>query len=320
MKAEELIGGAHEMLSAEEAQRAALEYISRGWAVTAGPGLDALGICSCGQKGRCRNPGKHAYAGWGNDSRRTLTAEEAEKYWSPDNAHWNDRPIDQVFIVPYLSGLCVADVDNMDKWLALDSEMRPETVFQRSGSGRGGHFLYRLDWDRSEAEPPRLPGKLPGGAGEIKFRGVIVAAPSVHPSGGRYRWDPETWGLDIPEVPQSLITRHEREAVSHTTWDSIMDADRSTLPAGNWINILWIEANDGFRAAAEATTARPVVLFAVAASMAVWITAGWITEDEVVDRLLDAAATNGALSDYGEDELKRQIRNGIDAGKSEKRL
>jgi hypothetical protein len=99
-----------------------------------------------------------------------------------------------------------------------------------------------------------------------------------------------------------------------------MDADRSTLPAGNWINILWIEANDGFRAAAEATTARPVVLFAVAASMAIWIEAGWITEDEVVDRLLDAASTNGALSDYGEDELKRQIRNGIDAGKSEKRL
>lgn len=320
MKAEELIGGAHQMLSAEEAQRAALEYISRGWAVTAGPGLDALGVCTCAQKGRCRNPGKHAYAGWGNGERRTLTADQAELYWSPKNAYWKDRPVDQVFIVPYLSGLVVADVDNMDKWLALDESMRPATKFQRSGSGRGGHFLYRMDWDRSEAEPPRLPGKLPGGAGEIKFRGVIVAAPSVHPSGGRYRWDEETWAHEIPEVPQSLITRAERVVAQHNTWDTIMDADRATIRSTDWVFMLFKEAEAGFLSAAEATTARPVVLFAVAASMAVWIDAGWITEEEVMAKLLDAAETNGALDTYGEEDMKRQIRNGIDAGRTEKRI
>jgi hypothetical protein len=183
----ELFGssGAHELLTPEEAQYAALTYIDLGWAVTAGPGLDEDGVCKCRAGSRCANAGKHAYPGWGNDHRRTLTREQAARYWSPDNARWKKVPVDQVFLVPYLSGLIVADVDNMDEWMKVAETERPETLWQKSGSGRGGHFLYEFEWDRSQAIPPQVPGKLLRRSGEVKFRGIIAAAPSPHSGGGR---------------------------------------------------------------------------------------------------------------------------------------
>jgi hypothetical protein len=309
----DLLEPPHGLLGVEEAQRAALEYISKGWAVTTGPGLDAAGVCSCPSGTRCRNPGKHARAGWGNEKRITMTAEQAETHFSAANPKWKDKPVDQVFIVPYLSGLVVADVDNEAAWAALDAEQRPETLWQASGSGRGGHRVYAYDWDLNEKVPPSLPGKLAGGAGEVKFRGIIAAAPSVHPSGGRYRW--VNWGTEIAPAPKGLV---ERDAILERTavdWSKIEAADKSDI----WTQLLFRADSAGLSSAGDAKSARPLVLFAVAASMGVWIEAGFISKDEVISRLLLAAEQNGALDKYGETELKRQITNGIAAGIREKK-
>lgn len=304
--------GSHELLSADEAQRAAMEYISRGWAVTAGPGLDALGVCACRGGKRCRNPGKHAYKGWGNEERRTLTAEQAERYWSPKNSLWQNRPVDQVFIVPYLSGLIVADVDSMEAWDALPGA-KPETLHQSSGSGRGGHYLYNFDWDISEGLPPTVAGKLGGGAGEIKFRGIITAAPSVHTSGGRYRW--ENWGTEIADAPEWIVTPPAKYGGVERDWDSIVNAG----PEDEWTNLMFVADVSALDSFGDVRSSRPLVMFAIAASMAKWIAAGRINEEFVVDKLLQAGALNGSIDRYGEVELTRQIKNGIRTGMMEKR-
>ena len=79
-------GRSREVLTVEEARHAALYYHDLGWAVTAGPGLDEVGNCACHDGAKCHNPGKHAYAGWGEPDRRTMNREQIERYWSVDNA------------------------------------------------------------------------------------------------------------------------------------------------------------------------------------------------------------------------------------------
>lgn len=309
----------HEMLGAGEAQRAALEYLRQGWAVTAGPGLDLGGVCSCNLGKKCRNPGKHAYAGWGNDTRRTLSADQAERYWNVANKRWETVPVDQVFIVPYLSGLIVADVDKQEIWntygTAGDFEGydTPETLFVHSGSGRGGHYIYKFEWDLREKIPPIVAGKLPGGAGEIKFRGIIAAPPCPHKGGGRYSW--ANWGTEIADAPDWMTREPAKVQESSWDWGTIVGADKSN----HWINLMFVSEASDLDKFEEVKTSRPVALFAIAAGMAKWIAADYITEDEVIKRLLASADRNGTLDDYGETELTRQIKNGIQAGMMEKR-
>lgn len=303
---------AHPLLGVEEAHRAASKYLELGWAVTAGPGLDIVGHCTCGAKAGCRNPGKHAYGGWGNETRRTMTTAQVDTYWSERNAIWQDRPVDQVFIVPYLSGLIVADVDKMEMWNSYEEHYRPPTLFQESGSGRGGHFIYKFQWDTTEKFPPKVAGKLPGNAGEIKFRGIIAAAPSVHPSGGRYRW--ANWGVEIADAPEWMLREPEYTGGSGATWDSLEGADLTD----SWVRMQYRADVGNMSSVGHAKYSRPLVMFAVAASMAKWIAVGFTTEDAVVDALLAECDKNGSMDKYGSVELTRQIKNGIHAGMVEK--
>ncbi|WP_460080942.1 bifunctional DNA primase/polymerase [Streptomyces variabilis] len=83
------------------------------------------------------------------------------------------------------NGLAVIDVDprngGQETLYRLEREHGPlpGTLMQITG-GDGLHLVY--------AHPERdLPGKLGPGV-DVKANGYIVAAPSVHPSGLRYRW------------------------------------------------------------------------------------------------------------------------------------
>ena len=53
------VAGPHEVLDADSARLWAEVYLKSGWAVTAGPGLNESGVCSCRLKDACRTPGKH---------------------------------------------------------------------------------------------------------------------------------------------------------------------------------------------------------------------------------------------------------------------
>lgn len=306
-------GGSRELLSAEEALRAAQMYSDMGWGVWAGPGIGADGKCACKLRGRCRNPGKHAYPGWGNESRRTLSREQIDRWWSPLNGRWKENPVDQVFIVPYLSGLLVADVDDSAAWEEVSEEDRPETLWSRSGSGRGGHYFYTFSWDVSLPVPPAVRGRLLGGAGEVKFRGIVAAPPSVHVSGGRYLW--ENWGCPLAEAPVSMWKRGMDDDSARYDWEAIV----GSRPGENrWFDAMFVADKGRMEDAATAASIRPRVLFAVAATMAKWISAGRITEEVVISELLKAAELNGALDKYGVSEMERQIRNGIRMGMTEK--
>lgn len=304
---DDLIGPQHATLAPEEALEAALRYLELGWAVIPGPGLDEGGQCTCYLGERCKkNAGKHAYAGWGNDKRRTITADEARALWAGDNERWKTHPVDQVFIVPYLSGLIVADIDSMGAWERVED--KPETLRQRSGSGRGEHWLYRFEWDTDKPDPPRVRGQLPHLAGEVRFRGIIAAAPSVHASGGRYEWLNWDRRQELVPAPEWMITP------VHSVWDEIEPG----VVGGFWADaLLSVELESarglGRMASDRPGGGRPGAIFAVAARLGRFCRAGLLDIEQARELLYESARENGALRDYGLDEISRHIENGLHA-------
>ena len=101
-------------------------------------------------------------------------------------------------------GIVALDVDDLDALAGFEAEHgpMPRTPTQRTGSGKL-HYLLR--------PPPGVKvgnrtGFLPGF--DIKSdAGQIVGAPSVHPSGGVYQWEPglAPWETPIAEMPGWLL-------------------------------------------------------------------------------------------------------------------
>ena len=138
---------------------------------------------------------------WGNDwqSRRWSAAELA--------AHWAAHPAANVGMRCGSVGWVVLDLDG-DAWLAWALRTFPATPLRTvSGSGHGGHLVYR--WPVGVPVPKRrlvVPG-LPDSRDDrtVKHQGgdlygdgaQVVLPPSVHPGGGLYRWAFEG---DLPPV------------------------------------------------------------------------------------------------------------------------
>jgi hypothetical protein len=108
---------------------------------------------------------------------------------------WLRVPRANVGIACVPSGLLVVDVDPRnggDETLAravrsLGELPRTWTVLTPGG---GAHYYFRCD------EGADL---LPLGPGiDLKHQGYVVAPPSVHPNGGRYRWDLGAHPLETP--------------------------------------------------------------------------------------------------------------------------
>ncbi|MFN2506430.1 MAG: bifunctional DNA primase/polymerase [Acidimicrobiales bacterium] len=164
---------------------AALAYAAAGWLVLpiAGTARDA---CTCG-KG-CGSPAKHPLTCHGVHD--ASTDEGRLRQW------WRRWPWANVGIATgHRSGVVVVDVDPVagGRWsieaIRAEGYDLPVTLLAFSGGG-GFHLFYSVPADvRVRNTVGQLPnvGSTPG----IDLRGdggYVVAAPSLHVSGGRYRW------------------------------------------------------------------------------------------------------------------------------------
>lgn len=115
---------------------------------------------------------------------------------------WQRWPTANIGVNCRESGLLVLDVDPRnggdETFIDLEFELGALTPSLSAKTGGGGmHYFFR----HPEAD---VVGKLGEGV-DIKSRGYILAAPSIHPSGGRYEWDvegepgyiPDPWFLRI---------------------------------------------------------------------------------------------------------------------------
>lgn len=150
----------------------ALEAVDRGWHVLA---------CKPNGKDPFFPLAPKAYLSATND-RETVAA------W------WETHPSINYGVAASTSGLVVLDVDfrNLgfygDKFLARLAETPTHTV----ATDDGFHFYFR-----ATNLPARVPGKLRDGI-DVKHKGYVVAAGSVHPSGAVYTTTDNREPVDCP--------------------------------------------------------------------------------------------------------------------------
>jgi len=166
---------------------AALRYAERGWAVLPVAGM-VDGRCGCARP--CDRPAKHPLTHHGLLDATTDAA--TIRGW------WARHPGANIGVATGASGLVVIDVDmpdggrSLERLDALGLHRAPTLVGLTGGGGR--HLVYAA----GGGGVPGLHNTARGlpGVGEalpdIDLRaqgGYIVAPPSMHASGARYRWE-----------------------------------------------------------------------------------------------------------------------------------
>ncbi len=178
---------------------AAIAYAVRGFMTLPIFEIDR-GRCACGSD-TCRSPGKHPRTRSGvYDATSDLTA---VRRW------WKRWPTANVGIATgEASGVVVIDVDPRNGGVkslarAVDDRSLPQTP--RVETGGDGERLYF--------------SPLPSNTYFVPLRGIdfkaeggyVVAPPSTHIQGKRYRWDLETLDLALASVPEGLTARRSRQ-------------------------------------------------------------------------------------------------------------
>ena len=282
-------------IRSRSALEAALAYGAAGWAVLPLAGMSA-GECACRRP--CGHPAKHPITRHGVHDATTDVVLIRE--W------WRRSPGANVGIATgAASGLVVVDVDlprgGRESLRALAEAGHELASTLRSYTGGGGLHLFYAP--APGVGVPNAVGRLPGVAiplPGIDLRsdgGYVVAPPSVHASGRRYRWDRRPIvALPAWISPRPRVTPAPRVAQSPTTGASPYGgaALHNELSA---VRALVVgQRNDGLNRAAF--------------SLGRLVGGGELSDALVAESLLCAALAIG----LGESEATATIRSGLRAG------
>lgn len=129
---------------------------------------------------------------------------------------WTSTPQANIGLRP-VPGVIVLDVDPRNGGDLDDLAPLPDTWAARTGGG-GWHLLYRY-------QGPTV-GRVRGATGiDVKTStGYIVAAPSIHPDGGRYEW--------INDHPVAPLPAHLHTRVRRAPLRPSRGVGRATAPDG----------------------------------------------------------------------------------------
>lgn len=203
-------------LNSASPYQAALAYAARGWPVFPVAGIVG-GHCGCRAGPMCDHPGKHPLNRHGLNAATTNPAEVA-RWWH----HWPWAGVAIRTGGP--SGLVVVDIDPGHGGLrTLDDLARagrlPTPTLDTLGvrTGGAGHHLY---YQHPRTVVANTSGQLPnlGATPGIDLRGdggYIIAPPSPHHSGQRYKWEPTpaalaelpAWAQPAPPAPRQSPPR-----------------------------------------------------------------------------------------------------------------
>lgn len=288
-------------MTATDTLAAALGYAARGWPVLP---LYALrdGRCTCRQGAACRSAGKHS----------PLNAWQERATTDPDRVRaWFRTGRAGIGIVTGArSGLAVLDVDTRHggERSVLDLQRRhgelPPTLWAQTGSG-GWHAYF----EHPGGTVVSRAGKLGPGLDSKSDGGMVVAAPTLHASGNRYRWATDLepapmprWLVDrlrpAPEAPRPTAAQlaQSRERVRDPFLRAALDGEArkvATTPHGGGLHD---------RVLASAVALGGLVHLGLA-------------EADVVAALAAAAAH----ADYPSREVERTVRDGLRYGRARPR-
>lgn len=176
---------------------------------------------------KCSNPGKCPRVQWGKKS--TIDPEQIKKWWG----YW---PTANVGIDCGKSGLLVFDADtykqvgDLSELLTIDDR---ETVTVITGGG-GEHLIY----DRQGKPYGNSTKNLPPGIDIRGQGGYVIAAPSLHKSGRRYRYEigyaPHE--IALAPIPAALDAILSAGTIAHrNSADCLSESDSEAVRRSVWM-------------------------------------------------------------------------------------
>ena len=270
-------------------------YAERGWPVLPLWWPLPSGACACGRPD-CSNPGKHPLTRHGLHD---ATADPAmiRRWW----AHWPQANVG--IRTGASSDLLVVDVDGQAGMASLRALRREHDPFPAAWvrTGSEGWHAYLRQPDRQRV--PNSVGRLGPGLDVRADGGSIVAPPSHHARGGRYRWlKPE---VEAPLAPDWLIRL-------------ALPPRPRPVPAltelGRQVTGRYAEA--AIRREAEAVAAAPAGTRNHRLNLAAYrlgrLVAGGVVDEAIAREALLAAATASGLAHH---ESVGTVRSGMTAGR-----
>ena len=266
---------------------AAAQYAAWGWPVLPLHAPTATG-CSCGQPD-CASPAKHPRTRRGLRDASTARMQVID-WW----ARW---PHANVAIAT--GAIVVLDVDGdhgARSLSALEAEHGPlpQTPWVSTARGRHLYFLA-LGVDVGNSA-----GRLGPGLDVRGRSGYVVAPPSLHHTGWRYRWNELDSG--IAALPSRLVD------LLRPVPPQVCDIDRPVVSEDGYVTA----ALDGElqRILDSAPQTRNDTLNRAAFRLGQLAGAGLVNSDDLVEPLLEAARAVG----QGEREARATIASGLTAG------
>lgn len=219
------------------------------------------------------------------------------------DAWWTADPDRNVGIATgATSGIYVLDIDGMDGYeafadLAAEHDAcLPAALWQATPSG-GIHGVMR----HPGGHLPNTAGRLAANVDTRGDGGYVLAAPSVHPNGGRYRWLAKTVPPMVPGWLLRLLRKMPRER-THTP------VDTSEASTERYVQAAVTAELDAVRNAMEGN--RNHRLNEAAFSLGTLVGAGQVADQWVREQLIRAGQDAGLP--YL--EAKATVKSGIEAG------
>jgi len=267
---------------------AALDYAARGWSVFPCGIRAKEPACPRGFKAALTNPA-------------TI------RRW------WNIQPYNVGVATGLASGVWVLDIDGGVGAAALgDLEARhgvlPETLCSVTG---GGCHL----WFRADSPIPTSTARIHAGIDVRADGGYVVAPPSVHPDGAVYRWVNDREPVVAPDWLVQLARQRPGAPAIRLPLVPRSHAGSSGAYGKAALN------REIEQLAKTGPGARNHALNRASFSLHQLVAGGELDGGEVRDRLLDAAAANGLMSDPadGARRVMATIRSGANAGLAQPR-
>jgi putative DNA primase/helicase len=210
-------------------RRLALRYARRGWLVVP-MHTTRDGKCSCSRGDACQRAGKHPIAAHGvNDA---TTEREQIKRW------WTAYPNANIGIATgRKSGIIVLDVDPRNggekrlKRLRRTLEPLPDTVTALTGGG-GRHLVFKYP---SFAVRKDTSGKKFARGVDVLSDGcIMVAPPSRHATGKRYRWKEGNSYRDVEpaKLPKTWLDRLRKDGSARPITEKLSTKTVGRIPEG----------------------------------------------------------------------------------------
>lgn len=276
---------------------AALAYAELGWMPLPMHWGRPDGSCSCRLGATCSTPGKHPLVRWSelND----VSVDDLHRWWQT----W---PFAGVAIATgYRSNVVVVDVDpghGGAKGLRHLTDVHgplPDTLTVASGGG-GVHAYF----SRPSRPVMSTAGQLAAGLDVRGDGGVIVAPPTRHASGLRYRW--QNWGTPIAVLPEWLYAAARQVMIRNVT--------RQLPPLASTRGDRYVQAaleGEVRRVESSVVGVRRTTLNIAAFNLATLVGAGRISAGVVGHRLFAAGLSVGMEPRRVEKTIRDALHDGI---------